>query len=145
MEKINDDTIRQTIASSLIETFDAMMTMNLEAVQEEAIPDLDDSRMVGLIHFGGEVVGTMSLSLSEVFAQTVACAMLGIESEEIKSKAEINDVLGELANIVAGNLKTEFLDAGLSCAISTASITSGSNFKIDPVRHRTTAKLFFPA
>jgi flagellar motor switch protein FliN/FliY len=59
--------------------------------------------------------------------------MLGIETDEIKSTEEIKDVIGELANIVAGNLKTEFLDAGLTCVISTPSITSGSDFKIDPV------------
>jgi len=133
MEKITDDTIRQTIASTLIETFDAMMSMALEAVEDNAATELDDSRMVGTIHFGGEVVGVMSFNLSETFARTVTSAMLGIKVDEIKSKEEINDVIGEMANIVAGNLKTEFLDAGLTCIISTPSITSGSNFKIDPV------------
>ena len=132
MEKITDDTIRQTITSTLIETFDTMMSMALEAVEEGVATGLDDSRMVGTIHFGGEVVGVMRFNLSEAFARTVTSAMLGIEADEIKSNEEINDVIGELANIVAGNLKTEFLDAGLTCVISTPSITSGSDFKIDP-------------
>ncbi len=132
MEKITDDTIAQTIASTLIETFDTMMSMALEAVEEGAGTGLDDSRMVGTIHFGGEVVGVMRFNLSEAFARTVTAAMRGIEADEIKPNGEINDVLGELVNIVAGNLKTEFLDAGLTCVTSTPSITSGSDFKIDP-------------
>jgi flagellar motor switch protein FliN len=143
MEKITDDTIRQTITSTLIETFDTMMSMTLEAVEESVATGLDESRMVGTIHFGGEVVGVMSFNLSKVFAQMVTSAMLGIEADKIKSNAEINDVIGELANIVAGNLKTEFLDVGLTCVISTPSITSGSDFKIDPVDIASPVKFTF--
>jgi flagellar motor switch protein FliN len=133
MEKITDETIRQSIASTLIETFDAMMSMHLESIDTAEDVKLDNNRMVGAIHFGGEVVGVMSFGLSEVFARAVTGAMLGIEIDEIHSLDEIKDVIGELANIVAGNLKTEFLDAGLTCVISTPSITLGSDFKIDPV------------
>ena len=132
MEKITDDAIRQTITSTLIETFNTMMSMALEAVEESAATGLDDSRIVGTIHFGGDVVGVMRFNLSEAFARTVTSTMLAIEADEIKRSEEINDVIGELASILAGNLKTEFLDAGLTCAISTPSITSGSDFKIDP-------------
>lgn len=133
MEKITDETIRQSIASTLIETFDAMMSMHLESIDPAEDVKLDNNRMVGTIHFGGEVVGVMSFGLSEVFARAVTGAMLGIEIDEIHTLDEIKDVIGELANIVAGNLKTEFLDAGLTCVISTPSITVGSDFKIDPV------------
>ena len=133
MEKITDDTMRQTIASTLIETFDTMMSMALEAVGDNVATGLDESRMVGTIHFGGDVVGVISFHLSEPFARKVTSAMLGIEADAIKSNEEINDVIGDFANIVAGNLKTEFLDAGLTCVISTPSITSGTDFKIDPV------------
>ncbi len=133
MEKITDDAIRQTITSTLIETFKTMMSMALEAVEESAVPGLEDRRMVGTIHFGGEVAGVMSVNLSEAFARKVTSAMRGIEADEIKSDEVVTDVIGELANIVAGNLKTEFLDVGLTCVISTPSITSGSDFKIDPI------------
>ena len=134
MEKITDDAIRKTVESTLVETFDAMMSMTLEVAAEGDDATLEDGNtMVGAIHFGGEVVGVMSFTLAEAFARTVTAAMLGIEAEEIKSVDEINDVIGELANIAAGNLKTEFLDVGLTCVISTPSITSGSDFKIDPV------------
>lgn len=133
MEKITDDTIRQSIENTLVETFDAMMSMALTIVDDDVESQLEDNRMVGAIHFGGEVVGVMSFNLSNEFARTVTAAMLGLEDTEIKGGEEIQDVIGELANIVAGNLKTEFLDAGLTCVVSTPSITSGSDFKIDPV------------
>ena len=134
MEKITDDAIRKSIESTIIETFDAMMSMPLEALPDGEAPEFDAGKtMVGAIHFGGEVVGVMSFTLTGSFARTVTAAMLGMEAEEIEGTDEINDVIGELANIVAGNLKSEFLDQGLTCVISTPSITSGSDFKIDPI------------
>ncbi len=134
MEKITDDAIRKTIETTIIETFDAMMSMALEVAADVEAAHLEGGNaMVGAIHFGGEVVGVMSFWLTESMARKTTAAMLGIELAEIKSIEEIYDVIGELANIVAGNLKTEFLDVGLTCVISTPSITSGSDFKIDPV------------
>ena len=133
MEKITDDAIYQSISSTLIETFDAMMSIQIERFEPEGALTLPDSHIVGTIHFGGEVVGVMSFNLGYEFAQEVTAAMLGIEIDEIESIEEVKDVIGELANIVAGNLKTEFLDSGLTCVISTPSITQGSDFKIDPV------------
>ena len=133
MEKITDDAIYQSISSTLIETFDAMMSIQIERFDSDEALTLPDSHIVGTIHFGGEAVGVMSFSLGYEFAQEVTAAMLGIEIDEVESIEEVKDVIGELANIVAGNLKTEFLDSGLTCVISTPSITQGSDFKIDPV------------
>lgn len=134
MEKITDDAIRKSIESTIIETFDAMMSMSLEVVASAQAAEFGDGKtMVGAIHFGAEVVGVMSFTLTEAFARTVTAAMLGMEADKIDSMEEVKDVIGELANIMAGNLKSEFLDQGLACVISTPSITSGSDFKIDPI------------
>ncbi|WP_419663135.1 FliN: predicted flagellar motor switch protein [Desulfosarcina variabilis str. Montpellier] len=143
MEKITDEAIYQSISSTIIETFDAMMSIQIERFDPDEAITLPDNHIVGAIHFGGEVVGVMSFSLGYDFAQEVTAAMLGIETKEIESVEEIKDVIGELANIVAGNLKTEFLDSGLTCVISTPSITQGSDFKIDPVNIAQPLKMRF--
>ena len=88
--------------------------------------------MVASIHFAGEIVGMMSLHVTWEFGRIISAAMLGMEEEKITGNEEIKDVVGEIANIVAGNLKTDFMDAGLSLVLSTPSITRGNDFKIDP-------------
>lgn len=144
MEKITDDAIRKTIEATIIEAFDAMMSMALEVIDDsDATKREAGNTMVAAVHFGGEVVGVMSFRLNEAFARTITAAMLGIEADEIKRIEEIFDVIGELTTIVAGNLKTEFLDVGLSCVISTPSITSGSDFEIDPIDIAAPVKLSF--
>jgi flagellar motor switch protein FliN len=132
MEKISDDAIRQSIESTLIETFEAMMSARLEVVPSETGGSLDGRRVVGTVHFGGEVLAVMNLQLSEALARALTAAARDMDVEEIQSTDQIIDAIGEVAAIAAGNLKTEFLDSGLACVIATPSITMGSDFTIDP-------------
>ena len=134
MQKIRITAIEKTIANSIIETFDTMLSMDLSKVGKVTDPGLNEKRLVSAVHYAGEVVGTMSLHVSEEFARLITCSMLGIDESEIEGIEEIKDVLGELTNIISGNLKSDFLDADLACIISTPSITRGSDFKIEPSR-----------
>ena len=134
MEKIRITAVEKTVANSIIETFETMLSMELVKVGKITDPGLNDRRLVGAVHYAGEVVGLMAVHMSKDFASLITSAMLGIEESEIESLDEIKDVLGEITNIVSGNLKSDFLDSDLSCVISTPSITRGSDFKIEPSR-----------
>ena len=84
MQKIRITAIEKTIANSVIETFDTMLSMPLKKVGKVTDPGLNERRLVGAVNNAGEVVGTMSLHVSEVFARLITCAMLGIEESEIE-------------------------------------------------------------
>lgn len=131
MEKFSDDQIRQSIDGTIIETFDTMMELKLESLKQAPDQGLDDEHLVGAVCFAGEVVGVMSIQINRNFSHVITAAMLGVEASEIGDEDQVKDVVGELCNIIAGNLKTEMMDSGLSCVISTPSITSGTDFKID--------------
>jgi flagellar motor switch protein FliN len=132
MEKIRITSVEKTITNTVIETFETMLSFDLAKVGKITDPGFNERRLVGAVHYAGEVVGTMSLHVSEEFARMITCAMLGIQDDEIDSLEEVKDVLGELANIISGNLKSDFMDLELACVISTPSITRGSDFKIEP-------------
>ena len=132
MQKVRLSAIENTIGKSIVETFDTMLSMELTKVGKVTDPGLDDQRMVGVVHYAGEVVGSLSLHVSQELAALITATMLGVDAESLTGDEEIKDVLGELTNIVSGNLKSDFLNADLSCVISTPSITRGSDFKIEP-------------
>lgn len=132
METISYKKIVESIRKTLVDTFDTMLSMDLEVKREDSAAALEKDRVVASVHFAGEVVGAMNLHVTVEFGRMIAAAMLGIEIDQIKGDEEIKDVLGEITNIVAGNLKTDFMDAGLSLVLSTPSITRGNDFKIDP-------------
>ncbi|MBT8343003.1 MAG: flagellar motor switch protein FliN [Desulfatitalea sp.] len=132
MEKIRITAVEKTLSNCVIETFETMLSMDMVKVGKSTDEGLDEQRLVGSVHFAGEVVGTMSLHVSQAFATLITTDMLGIEAQEIDSEEVIKDVLGELGNIISGNLKSDFQDLDLACVISTPSITRGSDFKIEP-------------
>jgi flagellar motor switch protein FliN len=86
---------------------------------------------VSSVCFAGDATGIVSVHVPEDLARIMAANMLGMEPEEIEGHGEIQDLLGELANIVGGNLKSALTDAGLRCALSTPSFTTGSDFMIE--------------
>jgi flagellar motor switch protein FliN len=132
METITYKKIVTSIQKSLVDTFETMLSMDLEYNQEETTIVPGKDRVVASVHFAGEVVGVMSLHVAWEFGRMITAAMLGMEKDKVESNEEVNDVVGEITNIVAGNLKTDFMDAGLSLVLSTPSITRGNDFKIDP-------------
>jgi flagellar motor switch protein FliN len=56
--------------------------------------------------------------------------MLDMEPEELEGDGEIKDLLSEISNIVGGNLKSALNDEGLTCVLSTPSMTYGGDFTI---------------
>jgi flagellar motor switch protein FliN len=132
MEKIRITAVEKTVANSIIETFEAMLSMNLAKVGKITDEGFDQHRLVGSVNYAGEVIGLMGIHVGQDFARMITANMLGIEEDQIEGEEEIKDVLGEITNIVSGNLKSDFLDLGLACVISTPSITRGRDFKIEP-------------
>jgi len=115
----------------MVELFDTMLSLDLEFSDKTSNDEIDGLIFVGTINFAGDVRGSLSLKVPEKFAKIIASKVLEKALEEITDSADIKDPIGELANIVAGNLKSAFCDSGLICEISPPVITFGSDFKIE--------------
>ena len=57
--------------------------------------------------------------------------MLGMTPEEVEGPEDVYDVIREVSNMIGGNLKSAFVDVGLSCVLSTPSITNGRDFRVE--------------
>ena len=123
--------IKASISKSVQELFDTMLDMTVEPMAVGSRPPAKGFNLIGSLTFAGEVVGAINIQVEEAFAKVMTAAMLGIELEEIESDEEIKDVIRETCNIIGGNLKTDFVNAGMSCVISTPSITVGQDFEME--------------
>lgn len=128
---------------SVIELFNTMLSMEVELSDEAAEPDSDGPHTMGSVNFAGDVMGSVNIQVSDTFARLISAAMLGEDLDEIDDKVEIKDVIGEVTNIIAGNLKSGFCDSGLTCEISPPSITSGNDFKIETLNMDRYEHFFF--
>ena len=123
--------IKSQVVESIIEVFDTMFSATLEQTDSVTSESLEGVRNVGSVSFDGDVTGMFSIHFSEMFAREMAAKKLGMETDEIGGDEEVKEMLGEVGNIVGGNLKSSFTDAGLTCVLSPPSFTTGTDFEIE--------------
>ncbi len=125
--------LRTSVINSVKDVFDTMLSMDIEVSSAVTRASLEGIKLVGSVSFVGDAMGSVYVQVSNAFAHNITAAMLGIDAEEIEGEDEINDVVGELSNMIGGNLKSRFCDFGLTCELSTPSIITGSDFKIETI------------
>lgn len=131
MDEIIALDLKGLVTNTIYEVFDTMLSMEIKREEAECKEKRNGRRFVGAVSFAGEVMGNINIKLHEPFARTITRAMLRMESGESVMDEDIEDVIGELSNIVCGDLKSRFCDIGFPCELSIPSVTSGSDFKIE--------------
>jgi len=132
MSGIHSVDLESFVAHSVKSVFETMLSMRL-------VPEDPPNRhsvttgqhVVGTVGFAGAIMGNVNIFVSRQFARTMTAAMLGMAEEDIGSDEEVNDVIGEVCNMVGGDLKSRLCDAGFSCSLSIPSITYGDSFKVE--------------
>lgn len=125
--------VREFMTHHLMEVFETMLSLKARPASKSGGPQLGD-RITGSVGFAGETVtGAVYVHLSTPFANQAAAAMLGLPPEETAGESDVNDVVGEIANMLTGGLKSWLCDAGAECAVSTPAIIRGTAFDVEPV------------
>ncbi len=129
-QPVEATTVREFVARHLAEVFSTMLSLPAVPLAE-AVPDGTQERVSGAVSFVGETVtGSVYLHVPASFAGQMTGAMLGLPAEETPGEAEVNDVVGEVTNMLAGGLKSWLCDAGAACALSSPAIIRGTSFHI---------------
>ncbi len=93
-----------------------------------------ESLVVGNVGFVGRITGMVYLYMTYHFATRLASRMLGMTEQEVESEDMVNDVIGEISNMVVGQFKNQLDQEGYACRLTIPSILRGSNFVVEPVR-----------
>jgi len=108
--------------------FETMMDLPLSIGQpglnREAKPRHD---VCGIIDVTGEVSGTVVVSMPETVAAKLASVLPGDVMQQLDD--DVIDAVGEIANIIAGNAKTDF-PAGAKAISVPRSCLEGNAFPI---------------
>ena len=130
MTDINKLDLKGFCANSTRSVFHTMLSMAVSAAEADPSMELSGSKVVGCVGFAGDVIGNICVHVSKEFGRVMAAAMMGMEVDEIEDD-EINDVIGEVSNMVGGDMKSKLCDAGFPCVLSIPNVTSGRDFKIE--------------
>ncbi len=85
-----------------------------------------DEFLVGMIELSGQFEGHLAILMDATTATHVTSDFLFIEEDEVEEES-LRDTLGELVNILAGQLKASFDPQGTRIHLSLPRIASGAS------------------
>jgi len=131
MSGINDLDLKDFVTKTMTDVFDTMLSMNLEQIDDGSGGIDGGSQIVGSVGFAGKVMGNVNIQVGGDFARLITSEMLGMKTDEIESEEQVFDVIGELCNMVGGDIKSRLCDNGFTCELSIPSVTGGNDLKIE--------------
>ncbi|MFH0879484.1 MAG: chemotaxis protein CheX [Lentisphaerota bacterium] len=79
--------------------------------------------------------GTLSLIFPMDLAKAIFRSMMGMQDADAVAEGEVHDVVGELANMVAGGAKSRLQDIGFNFKIGLPTVVVGENHYLEPPRN----------
>lgn len=111
----------QEIFSSMV-----MLEINLDKIDEGAENLLLQKGISGVIGFAGTHKGLLAIHLPEKTAIGVTSSFLGLEVASID--ADVEDAVGELANMLGGSVKSILSEKGRDIELSLPSTVKGDDY-----------------
>ncbi len=116
------------LMAAVQKTFQIMLGAELK-IEARPVP-FENEHVLCEISFAGKATGTAALRLTTPTALQVAARVLGMSPAELEDPAVVDDVIGELSNMVVGNFKSNLCDANLNCKLSPPAITRTTQFEL---------------
>ena len=122
----------QEIISATQEVFSSMLMME---VAGEDISNLGRSEirsnMTSMIGLGGGIRGILAVHCPGDVAKAITGGFLGMEVEELDE--DVKDAIGEIANMVAGNLKIAYGGCGVNVELAIPTSVVGEGFRLSGI------------
>jgi chemotaxis protein CheX len=120
--------LEQFLIDATLEVFTSMIFLEIapEIVAEgEVIPI--EANLISLIGLAGGVKGVLAIQCPAEVALGITGAMLGMDVDELGEDSK--DAIGEIANMVAGGLKTALAERGRDIELAIPIAVIGSSFR----------------
>ena len=124
--------ISNFVQGAVREVFSTManLEVNKDSQLAEKAPPAQYTGVMGSVSFTGKMVGTLYLNMPDRLAAEIASKLMGNSPDDIGAE-DVNDVVGELTNMVTGNLKSKMCDQGYACTLSIPTVLRGTDIKIN--------------
>lgn len=115
-------------------------TVGVEArVLETPMAPGPDGKVLACVTISGAWNGAVVLECDAAGASHIACSMLDMDPKEL-SEDDVRDAIGEVANVIAGNVKAMLPQPS---SLSLPSVARGHDCVVDVARSSTTARVDF--
>ncbi len=133
------------LQAGTVEIFETMVMMPIvpERIIEGADSLLTDARVTGMIGFGGTIKGMIGVSATADMAKMVTGALLGMEIADLDD--DVKDAFGEIANMIAGALKSSCSETGAAIELAIPTSVVGETLHISGLKGATRVVIEFSA
>ena len=140
--KLTEAELSSLVITSTRDVFSTMIVMELrdESPLTESVSHFHNS-VSGMVGFAGIYSGALSIHCPLSLARMITANMLGMEFEEVDD--DVNDALGEVANMLGGGVKHLLSAGGMDVKLSTPTVISGENYKVKSLSDSNTVVIPF--
>lgn len=119
--------LEEKIVASAREIFSSMIMMEIEVTDKVNREDHSlENSISGIIGLAGMRKGVLAIHLPYTVAMAITGNFLGMEVTEINE--DVEDAVGELANMLGGNIKTILSEKGRDIELSMPSTITGIHY-----------------
>jgi chemotaxis protein CheX len=124
--------IGNEIINGTKDVFSTMLMVDLEnevVIENKRCPI--QSNMTSMIGLGGEIRGLLAIHCPASVAKAITGAFLGLVVEDLDD--DVKDAIGEIANMVAGNLKVSYAKINIKIELAIPTSIIGESFHVSGV------------
>ncbi len=121
--------IGEEIVTGVKDVFSTMLMVDLK--NDQVIKNQSctiESNLTSMLGFGGGLSGMLAIHCPAKVAKGITAAFLGVEKEELDE--EVKDAIGEIANMVAGNLKVSYAKIDIDLVLALPTTIVGESFEV---------------
>jgi chemotaxis protein CheX len=125
-----EDQIAGFVIDATREVFSTMVMMDVadDFPLKEPVSRFKCS-ITGMVGFAGTYSGVISIHCPVDLALKVTSNMLGIDCDEVNE--DLNDAIGEIANMLGGSVKQVLSKGGLDVKLSIPTVISGEDYTVN--------------
>lgn len=122
--------VGQEIVKSAQDVFSTMLMVDLES--EDFLLNQRQvflSNITSMIGLGGDIRGVLAIHCPAVVAKDITSGFLGMEVTQLDD--DVKDAMGEIANMVAGNLKVAYSKISLNIELAIPTSVVGESINVN--------------
>lgn len=124
------DMVHELLSRNVTEVFKTVLALDVASVPPTKLHLANKELVAGSVGFVGDANGIAYFKVTAAFARTLTCRMIGLTEAELDEDEMVNDVVGELTNMIVGNVKSSLCDAGFDSVLTIPSVVRGCNLKV---------------
>ena len=132
MNDLSNLDIRTAIIESILKTFDAIMSLDVEYSEVES-PDRPAGDVIqSAVQLSGDMNGILRIQVPTDLARIMLANKGGVNVEELEGDEGISELLSNILNAIGNDFKALLAEAGLACNISTPDAADEPGNQVDP-------------